>query len=72
MFRKTWKTIKIFLIIIVILICVPHSFFPKKESKDQKNELKSNQKEQSITGLKNSMSDTIPKSSSQNNTSKLK
>jgi hypothetical protein len=30
MFRKLWKTIKIFGILIVILICLPHSILPKQ------------------------------------------
>jgi regulatory protein YycI of two-component signal transduction system YycFG len=72
MFRKTWKTIKILLIIVVILICVPHSIFPKKESEGQKHELKSQQKEQSFIGSKTSVSDSIPKGSSQSNLNRAK
>jgi hypothetical protein len=72
MFRKTWKTIKILLIIIVILICMPHSIFPKKESKGQKQELKSQHNEQSFGGSKTSVSDSIPNSSSQSNLNRTK
>jgi uncharacterized protein YkwD len=32
MFRKTWKTLKFFLIIVIILICLPHSILPPKSS----------------------------------------
>ncbi len=32
MFRKLWKTIKIFVILIVVLICLPHSILPKQLS----------------------------------------
>ena len=38
MFRKTWKQIKIFLILIVILICLPHSILPHRASNDEKND----------------------------------
>jgi hypothetical protein len=72
MFRKTWKTIKILLIIIVILICVPHSLLPKKESKNRKNELKTQPNEQSISRSNTSISDTIPKSSLHENASRAK
>jgi hypothetical protein len=71
MFKKTWKTIKIFLIVIVILICVPHSLFPKKESKGQKHELKS-QNRHGISNSKTSAGDTIPDRSSQKNSSMAK
>lgn len=72
MFRKTWKTIKILLIIIVILICVPHSIFPKKESEGQKHELKSQQNKRSISGSKTAVSDSILTSSSQSNLNRAK
>jgi uncharacterized protein YkwD len=32
MFRKLWKTIKIFSVLIIILICLPHSILPKQLS----------------------------------------
>ena len=32
MFRKFWKTIKIFGILIIILICLPHSILPRQNS----------------------------------------
>jgi hypothetical protein len=32
MFRKLWKTVKIFGILIIILICLPHSILPKQLS----------------------------------------
>ncbi len=36
MFRKIWKTIRLFLIAAVILICMPHSFLPSK-GRDKEN-----------------------------------
>jgi hypothetical protein len=36
MFRKVWKTLKIFLIIIVIVICLPRSIFPHQTSDNKK------------------------------------
>jgi uncharacterized protein YpmB len=58
MFRKIWKTIKILLIIIVILICVPHSLLPKKES--DKSTAKSN-KEHDVRNSNAADSDTTIK-----------
>lgn len=46
MFRKTWKTIRFFLILAVIIICIPHSLLPGSGektaagSKDEKAEMK--------------------------------
>jgi hypothetical protein len=34
MFKKTWKQIKIFVILIVIIICLPRSIFPHRADKD--------------------------------------
>jgi uncharacterized protein YkwD len=39
MFRKFWKTLKFFIIIIVILICLPHSILPSKTSPIEDNEI---------------------------------
>ena len=39
MFRKIWKTLRIFIIIAVVLICLPHSILPHKTSEDGKYEL---------------------------------
>jgi len=39
MFRKLWKTIKILAILIVILICLPHSILPKQIAGTQVREL---------------------------------
>jgi len=72
MFKKTWKTIKILLIIVVIIICLPHSLLPKKESKKQKHELKAQQNEQSIGGSQSTLSDTIPESSLHKNSGRAK
>jgi uncharacterized protein YkwD len=41
MFRKIWKTIKIFLIISVVLFCLPHSILPLQSSDSQTNDLES-------------------------------
>jgi hypothetical protein len=39
MFRKLWKTLKFFLIIGIILICLPHSILPKQSTDIDKDEL---------------------------------
>ncbi len=39
MFKKTWKQIKIFAILIVILICLPHSILPHRITTTEKEEL---------------------------------
>jgi uncharacterized protein YkwD len=39
MFRKLWKTLKFFLIIGIILICLPHSILPKKTEDIKKEDL---------------------------------
>jgi uncharacterized protein YkwD len=44
MFRKTWKQIRIFLILIVILICLPHSILPHRTSNDEKNDFENYRK----------------------------
>jgi hypothetical protein len=38
MFRKTWKTIKILLVIIVVLICIPHSLLPHQMAGSEKDD----------------------------------
>jgi hypothetical protein len=37
MFRKIWKTIRIFLILGIIAICMPHSILPRSEKKKGDN-----------------------------------
>jgi uncharacterized protein YkwD len=44
MFRKIWKTIKVFVIIAIILVCIPHSILPHQSSDTVKDDLKSYQK----------------------------
>ncbi len=39
MFRKFWKTIKFFLIIAIVLICLPRSIFPSQTSEIGKSEM---------------------------------
>ncbi len=39
MFRKTWKTIKVFIIIGVVLICLPHSILPVQKDEIGKSDL---------------------------------
>ena len=41
MFGKLWKTIKIFLIIAIVLICLPHSILPHSASDDGKDDFES-------------------------------
>lgn len=44
MFRKIWKTIKIFIIIAIILVCIPHSILPHQSSDDAGDDIKTYQK----------------------------
>jgi uncharacterized protein YkwD len=39
MFRKLWKTLKFFVIIAIILICLPTSILPKQENSSDKGDL---------------------------------
>jgi uncharacterized protein YkwD len=39
MFRKIWKTLRIFIILAIILICLPHSILPHSDSDDQQDDL---------------------------------
>jgi hypothetical protein len=41
MFRKIWKTTKIFLIIVIVLVCLPRSILPIQKSDSQVNDLES-------------------------------
>jgi len=56
MFRKTLKHLKIFLIIIIVLVCLPHSILPRQtsdfEKNDFKNYLKLNESESRLTEFK--------------------
>ena len=56
MFRKTWKTIKIFLIVGIILVCLPHSILPLQtsdsESYDFEKYLKLNENERRLIEFK--------------------
>ncbi len=56
MFRKTWKQIKIVLILIIILVCLPHSILPHRTSNDEKNDfenyLKLNESEKRLIEFK--------------------
>jgi uncharacterized protein YkwD len=56
MFRKFWKTIKFFLILGIILICLPRSIFPSQTSEVEKSELekykKLNDSEKRLTEFK--------------------
>jgi len=44
MFKKTWKQIKLFIALIVILICLPHSILPHRTVANGKEEIESYQK----------------------------
>jgi hypothetical protein len=85
MFRKTWKQIKIFLILIVILICLPHSILPHRASNDEKNDFeyyrKLNESEKRLIEFKDKdealklkidQLDVINKSRRKNNASPVK
>jgi hypothetical protein len=39
MFRKAWKTLKFFIIIAVILICLPHSILPHQSSDNENQDI---------------------------------
>jgi len=39
MFRKIWKTLKIFIIIAIVLVCLPHSILPHQNSDPGKDDL---------------------------------
>jgi uncharacterized protein YkwD len=40
MFRRYWKTLKVFIIISVILICLPHSILPRQNDSPDKDEIR--------------------------------
>ncbi len=56
MLRKTWKHIKILLILIIILVCLPHSILPHRiddaEKDDLENYLKLNESEHRLIEFK--------------------
>jgi uncharacterized protein YkwD len=56
MFKKTWKQIKIFVILIVILICLPHSILPHRTDKEGletvESYLKQNEEEKRLNEFK--------------------
>ena len=56
MFRKTWKQIKILIILIIILICLPHSILPLRTDESGKEDLenykKLNESEQRLIEFK--------------------
>jgi uncharacterized protein YkwD len=56
MFKKTWKQIKIFGVLIIILICLPHSILPHRVTMPEKNDLekykKLNEREQRLIEFK--------------------
>lgn len=39
MFRKTWKTLKFFIVLAIILICLPHSILPHAASETPQDEI---------------------------------
>jgi uncharacterized protein YkwD len=41
MFKKTWKQIKIFIVLIAILVCLPHSILPHRTDNAEKDEIES-------------------------------
>jgi len=56
MFRKTWKTLKIFIIIIIVLVCLPHSILPSQtaalKEDNIENYRKQNEREQRLIRFK--------------------
>jgi uncharacterized protein YkwD len=45
MFKKTWKTIKIFIVIAIVLVCLPHSILPSQTSDLNKSDFEEYSKE---------------------------
>lgn len=58
MFKKTWKQIRILIILIIILVCLPHSILPHRTDDTGKNDLetyqKMNESEQRLLQFKDS------------------
>jgi uncharacterized protein YkwD len=44
MFKKTWKQIRIFIILIIILVCLPHSILPQRTDETGKDDLENYKK----------------------------
>ena len=44
MFKKTWKQIKLLIVLIIILICLPHSILPHRVDSNSSDEIESYQK----------------------------
>jgi uncharacterized protein YkwD len=45
MFKKTWKQIKILIVLIIILTCLPHSILPHRVDNENKEEMENYQKQ---------------------------
>jgi uncharacterized protein YkwD len=45
MFKKTWKQIKLLIVLIIILICLPHSILPHRVANSSSEEIESYQKQ---------------------------
>jgi len=58
MFRKTWKTVKILILIVIVLVCLPHSILPRQMSDSEKNDFEyyknENNKELRLSDYKDS------------------
>jgi uncharacterized protein YkwD len=85
MFKKTWKQIKILIVLIIILICLPHSILPHRsideDNADLDSYIKLNQNEHRLTEFKDNEDalklkvaqiDFINKSRKRNNASPVK
>jgi uncharacterized protein YkwD len=85
MFKKTWRQIKIFIILIITLVCLPHSILPNRTDDtgrdDLENYKKLNESEQRLTEYKDTdeslrlklvQLDIINKSRKKNNASPVK
>jgi len=85
MFKKTWKQLKIFIVLIIVLICLPHSILPHREEDTDKDALESykklNESERRLNdfkdndealSLKISQLESINKSRKRNNASQIK
>jgi uncharacterized protein YkwD len=61
MFRKTWKQLKILIVVIIIIVCLPRSIFPNKADNSKQNGIdyysELNEREHRLEQYKDSRSD---------------
>jgi len=72
MFRKTWKTLKYMLIVVILIIIVPHSIFPRRDKASSRSEYKNNEKPKSGTQIKPLKQDSVMNNPSDSQKGKVK